>query len=61
MSNKVITSCEKKMTIPQFSGTCWFNALLMVLFFSDGMSSQMKTAINVLESKKISKSKQELL
>ena len=61
MSDSIITSCEKKMTIPQFSGTCWFNALLMVLFFSDGLSGQMKKAISAMESKKISKSKMELL
>ena len=61
MSDSIITSCEKKMTIPQFSGTCWFNALLMALFFSDGLSGQKKTAISALESKKISKSKMELL
>ena len=29
--------CDQVITIPQFTGTCWFNALLMVLFYSDGM------------------------
>jgi hypothetical protein len=26
--------CSKVVTVPQYNGTCWFNALLMALFFS---------------------------
>ena len=29
--------CNTVITIPQFSGTCWFNALLMCMFYSQGM------------------------
>lgn len=29
--------CAQRVTVPQFTGTCWFNAVLMVLFYSDGM------------------------
>jgi hypothetical protein len=27
--------CENMFTIPQFTGTCWFNSLLMALFYSE--------------------------
>ena len=27
-------SCDKVITIPQYTGTCWFNAILMALFYS---------------------------
>ena len=30
-------NCSTVLTIPQFTGTCWFNALLMTLLYSDGM------------------------
>lgn len=33
------TDCSKVVTIPQFTGTCWFNALLMCIFYSEGMRS----------------------
>lgn len=29
-------SCKNRVVIPQYSGTCWFNAILMALFYSDG-------------------------
>ena len=29
--------CNKTIVIPQFVGTCWFNALLMVVFYSEAM------------------------
>ncbi len=29
--------CNQVITIPQYSGTCWFNAILMALFYSQGM------------------------
>jgi hypothetical protein len=29
--------CNKLAVIPQFSGTCWFNAILMVCFYSQGV------------------------
>jgi hypothetical protein len=35
--NTSVESCDELLTIPQFSGTCWFNALLMITFFSDMM------------------------
>lgn len=34
--------CLKVLTIPQFLGTCWFNALLMALFYSDYMRAYLK-------------------
>lgn len=30
-------TCDKVITIPQFKGTCWFNAVLMAMFYSQGM------------------------
>ena len=39
--------CKTVLTIPQFTGTCWFNALLMTLFYSDGMRAYLtKNLIN---------------
>ena len=35
--NTSVESCDELLTIPQFSGTCWFNSLLMITFFSDMM------------------------
>lgn len=29
--------CNNIITIPQFTGTCWFNAVLMILFYSENM------------------------
>ena len=31
------SECDKVITIPQYSGTCWFNAILMAFFYSEGM------------------------
>ena len=31
--------CSDVLTIPQFTGTCWFNALLMAMLYSDGTRS----------------------
>lgn len=30
-------SCDQVVTIPQIGPTCWFNALLMIFFYSQGM------------------------
>lgn len=32
-----LLACNKTITIPQLVGTCWFNALLMVVFYSEAM------------------------
>ena len=29
-----MTNCEKVLTFKQYLGTCWFNALIMSLFYS---------------------------
>ena len=34
---RTTSDCDDILTLPQFEGTCWFNALLTVLFYSDGM------------------------
>jgi hypothetical protein len=34
--------CDKVITIPQYSGTCWFNAILMAFFYSEGMRAVLK-------------------
>lgn len=36
-----IKSCERVATITQISGTCWFNAILMSIFYSDKMKELM--------------------
>lgn len=30
-------NCDRVLTYPQFTGTCWFNSIIAVLFFSQGM------------------------
>jgi hypothetical protein len=35
IENFTETDCSKVITIPQTSGTCWFNALLMALLYSE--------------------------
>jgi hypothetical protein len=34
---RIRDSCMKVVTIPQYSGVCWFTSLLMVLLYSSGM------------------------
>lgn len=29
--------CNKVITVPQYTGTCWFNAIMMAVFFSENM------------------------
>jgi len=29
--------CDKSLTLKQITGTCWFNAILMAIFYSEGM------------------------
>ena len=36
-TNDTDVDCSQVMRFPQLSGTCWFNALLMALFYSQGM------------------------
>jgi hypothetical protein len=41
------TKCKSVITIPQFTETCWFNALLMALLYSDGTRQYLlKNLIN---------------
>lgn len=44
MSSKI--DCKEVITIPQFTGTCWFNALLMTLLYSDGMRKFLITNLD---------------
>jgi hypothetical protein len=46
--------CSDLITVPQSNlNTCWFNAVLMVFLFSDGMRSVCKKALRFLATKKI--------
>ncbi len=37
------TNCQDKvLTLPQVAGTCWFNAVLYALFYSQGMRRVLK-------------------
>lgn len=39
-------NCDSIETFPQLlGGTCWFNALITALFYSDGMSAYLKKVI----------------
>lgn len=45
--------CNDIITVPQFKGTCWFNAILMVLFYSQNMKKlvENKTRYFTIEGK----------
>ena len=49
-------NCNTVLTIPQFTGTCWFNALLMTLFYSDGMRKYLTN--NLINSELYAKNKE---
>jgi hypothetical protein len=49
--------CSKVVTVPQFSGTCWFNAVMMTLFYSEGMRRLIMSKVAAWETKKVSKPK----
>ena len=34
--------CDTLETIPQFQGTCWFNAIMTCLLYSDGLRKTVK-------------------
>lgn len=42
--NNSDNSCSELPTIPQFSGTCWFNALMMALLYSQGMKTLVQAS-----------------
>jgi hypothetical protein len=48
--------CNKLETIPQFSGTCWFNSILMVMLYSQGFRTELSKIL-----KKAKKSKEDKL
>ena len=55
-------ACDAARTIPQYvGGTCWFNALITALFYSDGMSSYLKKVIPELRKKTKVEKKREIL
>jgi len=58
----IMATCKKTFTIPQVSngGTCWFNALLSALFYSDGTSAYFKKILPSLRKKTKSKKKLEI-
>jgi hypothetical protein len=37
VANRAPRTCADVYTFPQLNGTCWFNALIMALFYSQGM------------------------
>jgi hypothetical protein len=43
--------CNKVVTIPQFTGTCWFNAILMSLLYSQN-SRKLLLHDNIYEKQK---------
>jgi hypothetical protein len=48
-------ACKEVTTIPQYSGTCWFNALMMALFYSDGMRHVLLSKIHEWDDKQTPK------
>ena len=41
--------CDQVITIPQYSGTCWFNAILMAFFYSQGMRKVLMSKTKLWE------------
>lgn len=39
-----VLPCDRVITIPQYIGTCWFNALLMTVFYSEAMRDVVQFA-----------------
>ncbi len=35
MTDNIVLGCDKVIVVPQYEGTCWFNAVLMMLFYSE--------------------------
>lgn len=52
-ASKTKLQCADLVTVPQSPtrGTCWFNAMLMVFLFSDGMRHETKRALHAYASK----------
>jgi len=46
--------CDKVVTIPQYSGTCWFNAILMAILYSQN-SRKLLLYNNIYKNNKINK------
>ena len=46
------TKCEKVITIPQFTGTCWFNSILMVTLYSHRMRQLLLNKIKSMDEEK---------
>lgn len=53
-------TCDVAFTLPQVDATCWFNSLLSVLFYSDGMVGLIKSILPTLIKKTKSKKKLEI-
>ena len=47
----MLNQCEKVITIPQFTGTCWFNSILMVCLYSHRMRQLLLNKIKFIDSK----------
>ena len=45
----MLNQCEKVITIPQFTGTCWFNSILMVTLYSHRMRQLLLNKIKKME------------
>ena len=46
--------CDKVVTIPQYLGTCWFNAILMAILYSQN-SRKLLLYNNIYKNNKINK------
>ena len=46
------TKCEKVITIPQFTSTCWFNSILMVALYSHRMRQLLLNKIKSMDEGK---------
>ena len=55
------TKCTDVTTIPQFTGTCWFNAILMLLFYSDRTRVVMLERLTSVFKKTTSEKKRKIV
>jgi hypothetical protein len=55
MSSVITSYCNKLETIPQFSGTCWFNSILMIMLYSQDFRKELKRSLKGVRKSKYDK------
>jgi len=50
-----MNTCSNVVTIPQYGESCWFNAIMMAIFYSDGMRKLLMSKLPTWDTSKKSK------